>query len=122
MDKAGIFKFISKQKTAFIASVDENGYPVVRAVCAPRKIDGNEIYFSTNTSSKKVRQFLANGKACLYFYKRGKICYNEMEQRILSDVGMTRWGTIKKKKNGFTILPLNSYKMKKIDIDEIYLP
>ena len=45
-----------------------------------------------------------------------------MEQRILSDVGMTRWGTIKKKKNGFTILPLNSYKMKKIDIDEIYLP
>ena len=43
MDKAGIFKFISKQKTAFIASVDENGYPVVRAVCAPRKIDGNEI-------------------------------------------------------------------------------
>lgn len=75
MDKAGIFKFISKQKTAFIGSVDENGYPVVRAVCAPRKIDGNEIYFSTNTSSKKVRQFLANGKACLYFYKRGKIRY-----------------------------------------------
>ncbi len=25
--------------------------------------------------SKKVKQFLANGKACLYFYKRGKIRY-----------------------------------------------
>lgn len=54
--------------------------------------------------------------------KDGKICYNEMEQRILSDVGLTRWGIIKKKKNGFTILPLNSYKVKKMDMDEIYLP
>ncbi|MCM1289127.1 MAG: pyridoxamine 5'-phosphate oxidase family protein [Corallococcus sp.] len=75
MDKNGIFKFISKQKTAFIASVDENGYPVIRAMLAPRKIDDGEIYFSTNTSSKKVKQFIADDKACVYFYKRGKIRY-----------------------------------------------
>lgn len=70
-----MFQFISKQKTAFIASVNEHGYPVVRAMLAPRKIDGNEIYFSTNTSSNKVKQYLANNKACIYFYKRGKIKY-----------------------------------------------
>lgn len=75
MDKTQIFKFISKQKTAFIASVNDQGYPVIRAVCTPRIIDENEIYFSTNTSSNKVKQYLANNKACVYFYKRGKIKY-----------------------------------------------
>ena len=75
MDKTQIFKFISKQKTAFIASINEQGYPVIRAMLAPRKIDGNEIYFSTNTSSNKIKQYLANNKACIYFYKRGKFKY-----------------------------------------------
>ena len=54
--------------------------------------------------------------------KNGEICYNEMEERTLSDAGIDRWKIIKKKKNTFTILPLNSYKVKKKDIDEIYLP
>ena len=75
MDKTRILQFIAEQKTAFIASVNEQGYPVIRAMLAPRKIDGNEIYFSTNTSSGKVKQYLANKKACVYFYKRGKIKY-----------------------------------------------
>ncbi|RAZ95716.1 pyridoxamine 5'-phosphate oxidase, partial [Klebsiella oxytoca] len=75
MDKNKIFQFIAKQKTAFIASVNEQGYPVIRAMLAPRKIEGNEIYFSTNTSSNKVKQYLENEKACVYFYKRGKIKY-----------------------------------------------
>ena len=54
--------------------------------------------------------------------KNGEICCNEMEERTLSDAGIDRWKIIKKKKNNFTILPLNSYKVKKKDIDEIYLP
>ena len=75
MDKTQIFEFISDQKTAFIASVNEQGYPVGRAMLAPRKVDGNEIYFSTNTSSNKVKQYLANNRACVYFYKRGRFKY-----------------------------------------------
>ena len=75
MDKVQILKFISEQKTAFIGSVSEEGYPVIRAMLAPRKIEGNEIYFSTNTSSNKVKQFTENEKACIYFYKRGKFKY-----------------------------------------------
>ena len=75
MDKIQIFKFISEQKTAFIASVNAQGFPVVRAMLAPRKIDGNDIYFSTNTSSNKVKQYLENNKGCVYFYKRGKFKY-----------------------------------------------
>lgn len=30
--------------------------------------------------------------------KDGKICYDEMEQRTLSESGLARWGIIKKKK------------------------
>lgn len=75
MDRSQIFEFIAEQKTAFIASVNAQGYPVVRAMLAPRKIDGNDIYFSTNTSSNKVKQYTANNKACVYFYKRGRFKY-----------------------------------------------
>ena len=89
MDKAQIFEFISEQKTAFIASVDEQGYPVMRAMLAPRKIDGNDIYFSTNTSSNKVKQFTENNKACVYFYKRGRFKYQGLsiigEMQIFTD-------------------------------------
>lgn len=75
MTKEAIFEFIAKQKTALISSVDENGFPVTRAMLAPREIDGNVIYFSTNTSSKKVTQYRENEKACIYFYARGKFKY-----------------------------------------------
>lgn len=75
MDKMQIYHFISEQKTAFIASVNAQGFPVVSAMLAPRKIDGNDIYFSTNTSSNKVKQYLENNKGCVYFYKRGKFKY-----------------------------------------------
>ena len=75
MDKNQICQFISEQKTAFIASVNEQGFPVIRAMLAPRKIDGDEVYFTTNTSSNKIKQYAANNKACIYFYKRGKFKY-----------------------------------------------
>lgn len=75
MDKAQIMEFIARQKTAFLGTVDEHGYPVIRAMLSPRKITKNELYFSTNTSSKKVKQLTENDKACVYFYKRGKFKY-----------------------------------------------
>lgn len=75
MDKNELFQFISEQKTAFIASVNADGFPVIRAMLAPRKTDGNSIYFSTNTSSNKIKQYTENDKACVYFYKRGRFKY-----------------------------------------------
>lgn len=75
MDKTQLLEFISEQKTAFIGSVNEQGYPVIRAMLSPRVIEGNIMYFSTNTSSNKVKQYLENDKACVYFYKRGRFKY-----------------------------------------------
>ncbi|MDE7167862.1 MAG: pyridoxamine 5'-phosphate oxidase family protein [Clostridia bacterium] len=89
MDRNQIFEFIAEQKTAFIGSVNAQGYPVIRAMLAPRKIDGNDIYFSTNTSSSKVKQFANNDKACVYFYKRGRFKYQGLsiigEMQICTD-------------------------------------
>lgn len=75
MTKDKIWAFIKRRKTALISSVDENGFPNTKAMLAPRKIDGNDFYFSTNTSSMRVAQYAENGKACIYLYKRGLIVY-----------------------------------------------
>ena len=50
MDNSIIESFIRKQKVAFICSVDEDGFPNVKAMLKPRKMEGlHSFYFSTNT-------------------------------------------------------------------------
>lgn len=59
---------MDKQKTAFISSVDSEGFPNTKAMLQPRKREGIKvIYLTTNTSSMRVEQFRTNPKACLYF-------------------------------------------------------
>ena len=63
-----IGNMIDKQKICFISSIDEDGFPNTKAMLQPRKRNGiKEIYFSTNTSSLKVKSFRNNPKACIYF-------------------------------------------------------
>lgn len=73
--KEHIYDFIQKQKTAFVASIDEDGFPNIKAMFTPRKIDGNAFYFTTNTSSVRTGQFMQNPKASIYFYHRGRFRY-----------------------------------------------
>lgn len=66
-----IGKLIDKQKTAYIASVSQAGYPNLKAMLAPRRREGLRIfYFSTNTSSMRVAQYRENPKAAIYFCDR----------------------------------------------------
>lgn len=76
MDISRIERFIKKQKVAFICSVDEEGFPNVKAMLKPRKMDGlRRFYFSTNTSSLRARQYRSNPNASIYFYRKGLIRY-----------------------------------------------
>ena len=75
MTKEKIFKFIRQRKVAILSSVDEKGFPVMRAMLKPRKIDGNMLWFSTNTSSNKVAELINNPKACVYFFRKGLFHY-----------------------------------------------
>lgn len=59
---------INTQRVAFIGSVDAEGFPNMKAMLPPRKREGIQtFYFTTNTSSMRVRQFTQNNRACIYF-------------------------------------------------------
>ncbi len=76
MDLNKIERFIDRQKVSFVCSVDSEGFPNVKAMLRPRKHVGlKEFYFSTNTSSMRVRQYQQNPNASIYFYHKGLIKY-----------------------------------------------
>ena len=76
MDLGELEKFIDRQKVSIVASIDEAGFPNLKAMLKPRKHVGlKEFYFSTNTSSMRVRQYQSNPKASIYFYHKGLIRY-----------------------------------------------
>lgn len=77
-----------KQATAFIGSVDEAGFPNIKAMLQPRKREGiKTFYFTTNTSSMRVAQYEKNNRACIYFcdrrFFRGVMLRGTME--VLTD-------------------------------------
>ncbi len=66
-----IGNLVDKQGVAFIGSVDESGFPNIKAMLPPRKREGiRQIYFTTNTSSMRVSQYRRDPKACVYFCDR----------------------------------------------------
>ena len=68
MDLKKIEEFIDKQKVSFVCSIDDENYPNVKAMLKPRKRIGlKEFYFSTNTSSMRVKQYMDNPNASIYF-------------------------------------------------------
>ena len=83
-----IGNLIDKQGVAFISSLDEDGFPNTKAMLPPRNRDGiKTFYFTTNTSSMRVRQYCSNPKACIYFcdkrFFRGVMLKGTME--VLED-------------------------------------
>lgn len=66
-----IGNMIDKCGFAVIAYEDAEGYPVSKAMLAPREREGIRVFwFTTNTSSNKVRCFRENPKASIYFIDR----------------------------------------------------
>lgn len=83
-----IGNLIDKQTVSFIGSVDVDGFPNMKAMLPPRKREGIKVfYFTTNTSSMRVSQFMKNPKASIYFcdrrYFRGVMLIGSME--VLED-------------------------------------
>lgn len=66
-----IGNLIDRAGVSFISSVDEDGFPNMKAMLPPRKREGIKyFYFTTNTSSMRVRQYKENPKASIYFCDR----------------------------------------------------
>ncbi len=88
MKKETIEKMIDKIGVSIISSIDELGFPNTKAMLPPRKRVGvSTFYFTTNTSSMRVSQYLNNNKACVYFFDkrfyRGVMLVGKME--VLTD-------------------------------------
>lgn len=63
-----IRKIVDKSSTVFISYVDNEGFPITKAMLKPRERQGiSTFWFSTNTSSNKVKFFRENPKASIYF-------------------------------------------------------
>lgn len=54
-------------QVAYIGSVNEAGFPQIKGMLVVEHESIKTHYFSTNTSSKRVGQFLKNEKACVYY-------------------------------------------------------
>jgi general stress protein 26 len=66
-----IGNLIDKAGVSIISSVDEDGFPNSKAMLPPRKREGiKHIFFTTNTSSMRVKQYIDNPKACVYFFDK----------------------------------------------------
>ena len=61
-------KLVTSVGFTIIGSVDEGGFPNVKAMLPVRERIGlKDFYLTTNTSSMRVKQYQENPKACLYF-------------------------------------------------------
>jgi general stress protein 26 len=69
--KKTLKNLIEQSTVSIISSVDEEGFPNTKAMLPPRKCVGiKTIFFTTNTSSMRVKQYANNPKACVYFFDK----------------------------------------------------
>jgi len=57
----------TRSNIAMLGSVDDNGHPNIRAMIKMENQGLKEIWFTTNTSSRKIPQLKNSPKACVYF-------------------------------------------------------
>ncbi|NLU51657.1 MAG: pyridoxamine 5'-phosphate oxidase family protein [Clostridiaceae bacterium] len=65
--KNEIINLRKNSNIAFISSIDEKGYPTVKAMLVLENESMKIHYFSTNLSSRRVKQFMENPKAAVYY-------------------------------------------------------
>jgi len=52
---------------SFLGTIDEEGYPHIKALMKAKNNSLEEIWMSTGTSSEKTKQLENNSKTCVYF-------------------------------------------------------
>ena len=70
MDMNKIAEFIRKQKVAFICSIDENGFPNVKAMLKPRKAEGLKQFY-LKSGRRPHPQPRQGGDECHKLQKKG---------------------------------------------------
>jgi general stress protein 26 len=60
-------ELMNRSKIAFLGSIDADGCPVIKAMFNAKNNGLKEVWFSTNTSSKRTSLFSKNNRASVYF-------------------------------------------------------
>jgi len=81
--KQASLKLMTESGIAMVASLDETGHPRIKAMLKMETEGLKQVWFSTNTSSKRVAQFLRDPRSSVYFVDpagfRGLLLVGEME-------------------------------------------
>ena len=82
----------SRATIAMLGTNGDNGYPNIKAMIKMENEGLNRIWFSTNTSSKRVAQLARDPRACVYFVDleqwKGLMLVGNVE--VLQDMGSRR--------------------------------
>lgn len=65
--KSDGLKLVTRSRSALLGTVGKDGFPEIRAMLKSGNDDLKMIWFTTNTSSRKVRQIQQDPRACIYF-------------------------------------------------------
>jgi len=60
-------ELVDRSKIAFLSTIDELGFPNIKAMLNLYHDKLEIVCFSTNTSSKRIKQILGNNKASVYY-------------------------------------------------------
>jgi general stress protein 26 len=60
-------QLIERSKTCLLGTNGEDGFPNIKAVMNAKHEGMNKIWFSTNTSSRRVQQLKKDNRACVYY-------------------------------------------------------
>ena len=84
---------INRSGNAILGTNGDDGYPNIKAMFKMENEDLKTIWFSTNTSSKRVAQVTRNPKACVYFVDfeqiQGLMLVGDVE--VLQDIESKKW-------------------------------
>ena len=99
-------KLHRRVNTFILSCVDEDGYPLTKAVVpAIHRTSLGEIYFGTNASSNFVKAIMRSSKSCVYFYTRVGIwkgCFMKGDMEIVNDMRVKEKYWDKKYKNAYS--------------------
>lgn len=93
-----IGNMLDKNSVVYVGSIDECGYPNVKAMFAPRKREGIEkLYFTSNLSSLRAHEFSSDDRACVYVcdrrFFRGAMLTGKIEVLTGADIKSEIWKT-----------------------------
>ena len=60
-------ELVNRSEIAMLSTIGEKGHPEIRGMIKVEAEGLKKIWFSTNTSSEKVKQLSKNSKTCVYF-------------------------------------------------------